>query len=290
MAVLTESELRKMFKGTGNVKNGSLFCEAPEGTIVTPSARSFLTENHIQLRYLENTENTKQQSVSLVSKEDSQKPEAALKSQTGNESNQQPPGAMPSREMRYETVFGGFLAEKPEHMTHLYGNVLVFKDHPRILLRGKVDSLESQIMEVQLCCARENLDKLVKDLQDILLFVRQLMRSEVLNQPLGEFLLLGMTPADLREQSHYPQKYFGMGHFQPSYEMGEALIAINTLRTRTRETELAAYQAFKNSYGEVERADIIKAFNRLSSLFWIIMFRIRAGYYKTGGEPKWTNN
>lgn len=278
MAVLTENELRKLFKGRRQVKGDSIFYEAPAGTVVTPSARSFLAENHIQLRYSEQPGTNEQQ---LVGSENNQQPEAAPTSPTNSEEKLQAAGGRLQQEMRYETIFGGLLAEKPEHMTHLYGNMLVCKDHPRIILRGKVDSLESQIMEAQLCCARANLDKLVEDLASILLFVRQLMRNEVLNQPLGEFLLLGMTPAELREQSHYPQKHFGMGHFQPGYEMGEALIAINTLRTRTRETELAAYQAFKNPYGKVEREDIIKALNRLSSLFWIIMFRIRAGYYNT---------
>ena len=274
MAVLTENELRKIFKERRNAKDESLYYETPEGTILTPSARSFLTENHIQLRYLEKPGIGKQQ---LAYKEDRSKPEAAPQKPAGNEGSLQ----SPRQEMRYETIFGGLLAEKPEHMTHLYGNVLVFKDHPQIVLRGKVDALESEIMEAQLCCVRANLNKLAADLENVLLFVRQIMRNEVLNQPMGEFLLLGMTPADLREQSHYPQKYFGMGHFQPSYEMGEVLIAMNTLRTKTRETELAAYQAFKTPYGDTERADIIKALNRLSSLFWIIMFRIRAGYYNS---------
>ena len=31
---------------------------------------------------------------------------------------------------RYRLLSGGFLEEKPEHMTHLHGDVLVLKTHP----------------------------------------------------------------------------------------------------------------------------------------------------------------
>jgi ethanolamine utilization cobalamin adenosyltransferase len=272
MAVLTENELRKFFRNR-NFKDDPIIYEAPEGTILTPSAKSFLVENHIQLRYEAASQKFEEQSLTARNVEKQQPKE---KEQITEAADQ-----LQSVNARYETIFGGFLDTKPEHMTHLYGNMLVFKDHPRIYLRGKVDSLESQIMEVQICCSKAKRDKLVEDLEEILLFVRQIMRNEVLNKPMEDFLVLGMTPADLREQSHYPKKYFGMNHFQPSYEMGEMVIVINSLRTRTRETELAAYQAFKKAHGGVEREDLIRALNRLSSLFWIIMFRIRTGYYNS---------
>ena len=39
----------------------------------------------------------------------------------------------------------GLGREKPEEMTHLRGNLLVKKTHPRIAFRGKLDSLEAAI-------------------------------------------------------------------------------------------------------------------------------------------------
>ncbi|WP_232698511.1 cobalamin adenosyltransferase [Brevibacillus daliensis] len=269
MAVITESDLRKYFKNQ-KLRDVSEY-EAPKGTILTPSAKSFLTDNQIELKYSvakkeaepeksDATETSKQQENTQVTKHVTT-PEAT------------------EGKGRYETIYGGFMDTKPEHMTHLHGNMLVYKDHPRIELRGKLDSLESKILEAQNMCSKVKMIKLVNDLEEILLFIRQIMRSEVLNEKIGDFLLLGMTPAELREQSHHPKRYFGMDHFQPSYEMGEAVVVINALRTKTRETELTAYQAFKQEYGSVEREDIIRGLNRLSSLFWIIMFRIRAGQY-----------
>ena len=122
--------------------------------------------------------------------------------------------------------------------------------------------------------------KLVKDLQETLDFVRNIMRCEVLDEKLEDFTLLGLTPEELREQSHYPKKYFGIGHEFPSYEMGEVVVAINSIRSNTREVEITAYEAFKGEYGNVEREDLIKALNRLSSVFWIMIYKIRTNKYK----------
>ena len=54
---------------------------------------------------------------------------------------------------------------------------------------------------------------------------------------------------------------------------------MNRLRTKARETELTAYRAFKTETGDVEREDIICVLNRLSSLFWIMMFKFLTGKY-----------
>ena len=50
----------------------------------------------------------------------------------------------------YRLLNGGFVTEKPEHMTHLNGDVLVSKSHPRIAFRGAVDTLEAEIILCQL--------------------------------------------------------------------------------------------------------------------------------------------
>ena len=44
----------------------------------------------------------------------------------------------------YRTPDGAAFAEKPEHMTHLNSREMVYKTHPCILLRGKLDALESE--------------------------------------------------------------------------------------------------------------------------------------------------
>ena len=180
-----------------------------------------------------------------------------------------------AQEDRYTTVFGAVLSEKPEHMTHLRGDLLVFKDHPRIILRGKIDSLESAIILVQVKALEAGDAALSQELEEIITFIRRLLRCEVSGEPVGEFQLLGLDAPALREQSHHPSQYFGIRHFLPGVQYGLMVAELNRLRTMTRETELAAFQAFKGQHGEMDRVDIIRAFNRLSSLFWIMMFKER---------------
>ena len=189
-----------------------------------------------------------------------------------------------SAEERYTTTFGAILSEKPEHMTHLRGNLLVFKDHPRIILRGKIDSLEAAIIQVQVKALAAGDEALSKDLEEIIVFIRRLMRCEVSGEAVGEFQLLGLDAPALRDRSHYPSKYFGIRHFLPGVQYGPMVAELNRLRTLTRETELAAFQAFKGQHGEMDRVDIIRAFNRLSSLFWIMMFKERMKQQAMGKE------
>lgn len=261
MSVLTESELRRQLKG----KDFKEFTEFKvlKGQIVTPSAKSFLMEHNINLEYVDSLEEVKEE----VSKN------IEVKSTTVEAKN------IKKEKSKYVTVFGAELNEKPEHMTQVYGNLLVFKDHKIIELRGKMDSLESKILETQIIAHKIGSEKLVADLQEVLNFVRWLLRCEVLKQEVGEFNLLGMTPEELREKSHYPKKYYGIGHEPVEYSMGEVAVALNSCRTTIRETELVAYSAFKGEYGDVQRPDIIKALNRLSSLFWIMIFKYRTGEY-----------
>ena len=187
-----------------------------------------------------------------------------------------PAGTLP-KEQTYTTLFGGVLHEKPEHMTHLYGNVLVFKDHPRIVFRGMLDTLEAETLLCQKTAHQEGYTALPAALQQVLDFVRRLIPCDVLNEPVGEVSFGGMTPGQLREHSHYPQKYYDTPHFMPDYTMPQTMLALNHLRTVVRRTELAAYRAFRTEDGAVTRADMILALNRLSSYLWILMIQLKAG-------------
>ena len=152
---------------------------------------------------------------------------------------------------KYRTLFGATLNEKPEHMTHLKGNILVRKDHPRIAFRGMIDALEGEIMLAQQ--ASREYPALVKELGEALDLVRRLIRCDVLDEPVGELRLCGYDAGQLREYSHYPDKYLGQPHFLPAYTDGPALLAVNKVRTLVRQTELSAYAAFKDVEGNVTR-------------------------------------
>lgn len=173
--------------------------------------------------------------------------------------------------------------EKPEHMTHLRDHELVYKDHPRIAFRGAIDSLESEIILVQGKAQEQRQSRLYGDLEEIIKVIRRLLRCEVSGEPVGEVTFQGLTLEQLREHSHHPSRYYGMKHFLPTAEHGPLVAGLNRLRTLARETELTAYRALKEENGEVNREDILRVCNRLSSLFWIMMFQVLTGVYKEEG-------
>lgn len=166
----------------------------------------------------------------------------------------------------YRLVNGGFLEEKPEHMTHLNGDVLVRKDHPRILFRGKLDTLEAELL---LCQLAEK--DLVTPVGEVLALARQIIRCEVLNEPLKWEKLCGLTEEEQRKRSHFPQDYYGQPHFMPSAADGAVIIRLNRARCAAREAELAAVTAFADRDGNPTRPDILRALNRMSSMLYILM-------------------
>ena len=116
-----------------------------------------------------------------------------------------------AKQDKFPLLTGGFLTEKPEHMTHLNGDFLVVKDHPRIIFRGKLDTLESELILCQLT------DKgLEAPVGEILELARRIIRCEVLDEPLQWDRLCGLTEDEQRKRSHFPQDYYGQPHFMPS--------------------------------------------------------------------------
>lgn len=167
---------------------------------------------------------------------------------------------------------------KPEEMTHLNARRVVAKDHPRIRFRGRVDLLQAKIVWAQLELEREpEGGALMADLEGILDLLRRVTRSEVLDESLEDEGILGLTPEELRAQSHDPRTYFGVDPMAPpSREFGRAYALMNLLRAESRLAEEAAVAAFKTSPTQAQR-QLLRVMNRLSSAFHILMCRLQAG-------------
>lgn len=174
---------------------------------------------------------------------------------------------------RYRLLGGGFAEDKPEHMTHLNAQVLVRKTHPRIRFRGKVDLLEAEL----LLCMAEAEGAVSAKMQMILDFVRLLIRCDVLETPVEQEKLCGLTMAELRSRSHRPQDYYGQPHFMPAWQDGKLLLQLNRVRCVARQAELAAVEAFSDREGNPTRPDMLQAMNRISSMLYLLMIEIKAG-------------
>lgn len=237
-------------------------------TIVTPSARAFMAEKGIQL---------------IVE----QPGKAAVEPAVAAHVAPGPVEVQGGDKARFVCMqCGGKLDEKPEFMTHLRGNRLVPKTHPRIKLRGLLDLTESFIIHAQVEASQAGMGDLVKHLDELLDYTRQVLRAEVLDAALPEMKIMGMTAAEIREVSHNPAATLGIKHILPSYQMGPVMSAINIARTCIRQAELYAVEAFwTDPFGEPARKDILEALNRLSSAAYVMMCKLAAGKYG-GGKSK----
>jgi len=177
-----------------------------------------------------------------------------------------------ARPDRYRLLSGGYTEEKPEHMTHLNAEVLVPKTHPRIAFRGCMDTLEAELLLAQLSVPAP----IAVQLADILAHARQLIRCDVLNEPVPDAPLCGLTEAELRSRSHFPQNYYGQPHFMPEAADGAAIARLNRVRCAAREAELQAMAAFSDKDGNLTRPDILRALNRMSSMLYILMIQVKA--------------
>lgn len=252
MEILTEADLR-----CGKFKLNDNKVHVKKGTFITPLAKEYIKSNSLELVFddfsaIGGSFGKGVMSYTPIKKSGSR------------------------RFVDFETGEG--YADKPEHMTHLRENILVSKDHPRILLRGKFDSLEALIMQTQVTVENAGYGNIARELDDVMNFVQILLACEVKEEPVPEIKLLGMNSQRLRYVSHHLTEEFGLEHSVPHYSMGEICVALNYVRAFIRETELIAVKAFTQD-GKVTRPDIVEALNRLSSCVYIMFCKKVAGQY-----------
>lgn len=241
--LITEKDVRKKYDESNEFKEYVV----PRDALITPAAKEYLLDRKIKVIF----------------------------EKTGSE-------GFKESSLVYFDLNGRKYLNKPEHLTHLKGNILVPKEHPRIVLRGRLDSLQSKIIETQILAEKLDNKKLSDDLQEVLVFVRGLVRAEVMEEKVHNQEILGMSFDEIHDRSHNPLKFYGVPHLLIDREMGEIAVALNLLRSESREVEIAAYKAFSLNNDSVSRLDIITSLNRLNSCFYIMIF----GNFPRGYKPR----
>lgn len=295
MKVITEALIRAELKAT----EPEVYY-IPEGKILSPAAREYLQGLQIEIDFERNkgkakpskaapspsggttprdfVARTKIDADALVPKgrtlnEDAPKAEAGKLEAPKLEEQ-----VLKPKYVDYETG-AGYVA-KPEHMTQLRSNLLVDKCHPRIKYRGKIDKVQAMIVNAQ-CVIHDKggSQQLIDDLGNVLDVVRNMMRCEVLDEPLTNEYIIGLNHAELREHSHFPMKYYKIKQMLlPDYTMGIEHSLLNLIRTSIREAEVLAVDAFRQNR-TMDRSDIVQELNRLSSALHIMMCKFLAGGY-----------
>ncbi len=257
MNVITESLLRDELRNS----QPEYYC-IPKETILSPAAREYLQQRKIKI--------LKEPPI----QEQAPEKEKCEKSGKNFVSETWKPNYID-----FET--GAFYMEKPEYMCQLSGNLLVPKNHGRILFRGKLDSLQTMIILNQALMKECGTSpQLIEDLNSVLSVLQNIMKCEVLDEKLKSGLIIGFTHAELRNRSHDPMKFFGIKQMlMPDYTMGKQYAMLNHLRAAIREVEVAGVSAFYQN-GKCSRTDIIEELNRLSSALHVMMCKWLAGEYR----------
>ncbi len=242
MKVITEIDLRDKYRKEAFDTFTVVYPEK-----LTPSALQFLSERRIKIIEVKEGESGS--------------------SNSNLKSMQKPAVSVPlvEPEKGYLLVDSGQVVEqKPEAYTHLKGRMLVPKNHKRIRFRGQLDKLEAIFIDTIIELQGTGLRELVNDLELIFEYTKKIMRAEVLVEDLPFIDFKGWSDGEIREYSHYPDKYFGVKHFTPDAKYGRIVSKLNLLRTQIREVEIAAVDAFyKEESKSVDRQDIVIALNRM---------------------------
>lgn len=167
--------------------------------------------------------------------------------------------------------------DKPEHLTQLVDDEsLVDKSHPRLPLRGKLDTLQGLLLEAQCSADADGARGLVGELGEALELTRAIVGAEVTGRPLPAWTLGGLDPAELRYHSHHTTELYGVPFMFPSVRQGPVVARLYTARAYCREAELALYQAFPENEA---RPDIKLALNRLSSALYLMTIKYVGNRY-----------
>ena len=257
MSIITESELRELWQnGRGQIP------PFPVGTRFSASAQDFLRAHALEVRF---------------------DGEAWAASNGAEKPDWDRPGAFPV------VLTGGvpvcsecgqpLLHLRPEHMTQIDTGHFATKTSPRLVLRGRLDSLHGQVMLTAAVARRFMLPELARQLDSLATYCREILSAEYNLRPAAPLTLLGKSEDELHELSNWPEKYLGIPHLMPGPTDHEILHWLNVLRTQSREVEVVVLQAFPPDGLDHAGVGVSlgRALNRLSSAIYVLELYFQSG-------------
>ena len=185
---------------------------------------------------------------------------------------------------------GERFAAKPDHLTHLFDDAsLVPKTHPRIVARGKLDLLQSAVLDAQSAADAENARTLVGELGEILELARAIVGAEVTGKPAPPVNLFGLGDDEVRDATHHTFELYGVPFMYPDVRQGPVVAKLGLARGIAREAEVAVTAAFPPETGgpaaPPTRADLAHVLNRISSALYLCACKYVAGRYEGTRRP-----
>ncbi|MDL2235105.1 hypothetical protein LJC07_02985 [Christensenellaceae bacterium OttesenSCG-928-L17] len=149
---------------------------------------------------------------------------------------------------------------KAETQTYLSASQLVKKTDVRIALRGRLDTLQAEVLLLQ--AELDGQGTLSEELEDVVSLLHDLILFQCERKVLENTRIFGASLEELRMLSH--QCYRNTQFAAPQYKMGIPAARLNLLRAQVREVELLAAEVYAQ-YPTKEFEAVQYALNRLSS-------------------------
>lgn len=153
-----------------------------------------------------------------------------------------------------------------QELTWLDASTRVPKNHPSLVMRGRLDTLLAHIVlvQTQFDPKDEKPVYLKQCLRELHAWILLTLRGEITGEAVCPGGMGGMNVETLHLVSCEPAKYFGLEHFAADASMGGNVALLNWLRASVREAEVAAVFCSGNT-------DVICSLNRLSSAVYVLM-------------------
>lgn len=243
----------------------------PADCKLTPAARGLITDHHLIVKFHDEQGRLFVESIEDKPTNNDSTYQPKLKQVHGLTSQQGHVAA--ECQLCHQAV-----AKKPDTLTHLNAHTLVSKSDPRLAFRAKLDSCIAMAVWLQVEATVEP-QRWLADIRSVL---GNIMRADVLNETLTDFVIAGLDEKAIHKLSHQPLKYIGHDHIVPAVEHGRNACLLNLLRTEIRETETSAASIFINRDLVVSRPDLMQGLNRLSSAVYVLM--LLCVLHETGKE------
>lgn len=243
----------------------------PADCKLTPAARGLITDHHLIVKFHDEQGRLFVESIEDKPTNNDSTYQPKLKQVHGLTSQQGHVAA--ECQLCHQAV-----AKKPDTLTHLNAHTLVSKSDPRLAFRAKLDSCIAMAVWLQVEATVEP-QRWLADIRSVL---GNIMRADVLNETLTDFVIAGLDEKAIHKLSHQPLKYIGHDHIVPAVEHGRNACLLNLLRTEIRETETSAASIFIDRDLVVSRPDLMQGLNRLSSAVYVLM--LLCVLHETGKE------
>ena len=171
------------------------------------------------------------------------------------------------------TACGSAVEHKGDSQTQLNAVHYASKTHPRIVLRGRIDSLHALVLMTERQARDEGEAETAAALSTLAAYCRELLSAEYNERPAAEAVVDGLDLEQIHRATHDPTGVLGIDPLTIDGSASMLQQMLNILRTQSREVEIVALEAFPSPHHDYG-ASLCHALNRFSSIVYYLQLTL----------------